>query len=54
MIRPSQIMKIFLDRDQRSTNDRKLLEMIFFSEYAYILRQNKLKLHSSTDFTPKG
>ncbi len=28
--------------------------MIFFNEYAYILCQNKLKLYSSTDFTPKG
>jgi hypothetical protein len=26
----------------------------FFSEYAYILCQNKLKLYSSTDFTPIG
>jgi hypothetical protein len=46
------LIDLFLDRDQRSINDRKLLKMIFFCEYAYILCQNKLKLYSSTDFTP--
>ena len=34
---------LFLDRDQGSIN-----------EYAYILRQNNLKLYSSIDFTPIG
>jgi hypothetical protein len=41
------------DRDQGSVN-LKLLKMIFFSEYAYILSQNKLKLYSSTDFSLIG
>jgi len=40
------------DRDQGSFNDRKLLKIIFFSEYAYLFFQNKLKFHSSTDFKP--
>jgi len=32
----------------------KLLKMIFFSEYAYILCQNKLKLYSWNDFIYRG
>jgi hypothetical protein len=37
-----------------SINDRKLLKMIFFSEYTYKLCQNKLKFYSSTDFSTIG